>query len=312
MTLSSTPTPDSGNASTVSRKRGARACDACRAQRSRCSGNSPTCHRCQRLNIPCHYTLSVRQYRAEGRQSSKSVTPIQDYCRHDGQYEANNAVQSTPTTASETVTSPATSAAERLDGYGCTLWCTIPRTNGRRYLGVERTTIRQHIDAYFEYVYPVPILSFLHRADFLGQYTTGTVYPALLLAVCAISSRFLPPAKERSIQVKSWVEQAETILFQSLGKWNIESVQALMMLAMCHGHSYHNGKTFQYLALAVRTAFALKLHKEDDGLSFVERECRRRLLWCMFTLDRFQAGGIIVRIHPSFIHALPGKPSDYH
>jgi hypothetical protein len=132
----------------------------------------------------------------------------------------------------------------------------------------------------------------------LGQYTAGIVSPALLLAVCGVSSRFLPSARERAGMIKSWIEQAETIIFQNMGKMNVADVQALMLLELHCMYNHQNGKSFTYISLAVRMAYLLKLHKENSQLPFVEQESRRRLLWCMFALDRLHAGGVPVSPRP--------------
>ncbi|KAH7402353.1 fungal-specific transcription factor domain-containing protein [Phaeosphaeria sp. MPI-PUGE-AT-0046c] len=172
--------------------------------------------------------------------------------------------------------SPATSASGRLD----------------QYLGCEKALIRRHIDAYFDYIYPVPLYSFLHRADFLNRYANGGTTPALLLAVCGASARFLPAATQLARQSKSWIEKAERMLFQSLGRTTLESVQALVLIGLHYNCNNNPNKSFVYVALAARMAYAIKLHKEDSRLSFIDQECRRRLMWCLFVNDRFQAGGV--------------------
>lgn len=161
--------------------------------------------------------------------------------------------------------------------------------------------MRQHIDAYFEYIYPVPLYSFLHRADFLNRYTKGETTPALLLAVCAVSSRFLHDAAQAARQGKSWIEKAERMLFQNLGRTTLENLQAQVLVGLYHNYNFNFNKSFIYVALAVRMAYALKLHKEDRQFSFVDQECRRRLMWCLFINDRFQAGGVPVSYVLAFL-----------
>lgn len=110
---SAAPTPGSGNIP-ATRKRGARACDSCRTQRSRCSGGTP-CLRCQQMNATCHYSLSVRQYRADESQRPMSATSLDSSTAQDRHNEAMSAVHSTPGTDNDIVVSPATSASGRLD-----------------------------------------------------------------------------------------------------------------------------------------------------------------------------------------------------
>ncbi|KAF1971166.1 hypothetical protein BU23DRAFT_648089 [Bimuria novae-zelandiae CBS 107.79] len=198
MSLATTLAPDSGAVPipTAHRKRGARVCDACRAQRSRCSGETPSCARCQGLGIPCCYTLSIRQYRAEQRHRKRPGLTEND--------AVARSVHSIEVSSS---------------------------------LGCSQQIIRQHTDAYFEFIHPVPVYGFLHRADFLAQYSSGTVSTALLLAVCSVTSRFLSTAYQSAGQVRSWVELAETMVFQSLGKTSLASIQTLIILAMYRGHN---------------------------------------------------------------------------
>lgn len=92
------------------------------------------------------------------------------------------------------------------------------------------------------------------------------------------------------------------MLFQNLGRTTIESVQALVLVGLYHSYNNNSSKSFLYVALAVRMAYALKLHKEDSRLPFLDQECRRRLMWCLFITDRFQAGGVPVS------HLVPFSP----
>lgn len=207
-----------------------------------------------------------------------------------------------PTPATITDPSPRSDILlqEQPDEYMHPGTCLCLRLTRERILRCSRIIVRQHIDAFFEYIYPVPVFSFLHRADFLSQYSSKTLDPILLLAVCGASARFLPPANRATNEPKQWIERAELMAFKSLGKDAIPNIQALMILALHRSYKHQPGKAFYYISLAARMAFSLKLHKEDHSLSFVEQECRRRLLWCIFCVDRFHAGGIPVKFHPTF------------
>jgi hypothetical protein len=182
MGLTTTPASGSGTTPVTSRKRGARACDACRAQRSRCSGETPSCARCQSNGIPCYYTLSFRQHRTEERRRRR-LDSNESLSAPERQGEIGISAHSTPTTiGSEAVLSPTTSSLEQHDQYENQLRFVNLSLIYTRFLGCSKATVRQHIDAYFEYVYPVPVFSFLHRAELLSQYTTGMISSALQFA----------------------------------------------------------------------------------------------------------------------------------
>lgn len=163
-----------------------------------------------------------------------------------------------------------------------------------RVLGCDRTVARKHIDAFFEFIYPIPTYSFLHRADFLRQYSLGSLPPLLLLAVCGTASRFLSSSKEATSRAKAWIEAAEADVLRNLGETKTYHVEALMILGYNRRCNHQSGKTFFFVSLAARMAYHLKLHQENHRLSFLEQECRRRLIWCIFTVDRFCAGGVQV------------------
>ena len=164
-----------------------------------------------------------------------------------------------------------------------------------RLLGCDSSTVRRHIDAFFEYIYPVPTFNFLHRADFIRQYSSGEASPALLLAVCGAASRFLPDRTERTALTISWIDRSESIIFRSLGRFEVVHVQTMMILLNYRAGNHQMGKSTHLLALASRAAYMLKLNKEDPGLPFVIQESRRRLMWSIYTSDRFSAGGVPVR-----------------
>ncbi|KAF3925687.1 hypothetical protein AA313_de0200471 [Arthrobotrys entomopaga] len=46
----------------------AKACDLCRQRKIKCSGETPTCSRCQQLEKECIYTQNVAEYRSQLRQ----------------------------------------------------------------------------------------------------------------------------------------------------------------------------------------------------------------------------------------------------
>ena len=158
----------------------------------------------------------------------------------------------------------------------------------------DKAVIRQHIDAFFDCIHPIPIYSFLHRANILRQYSSGTLPTVILLAICGAASRFLSMSKEATEQARSWIDAAESKVLKRLGEPKPYHLEALMILGFYSRCNHQSGKTFYFVSLAARMALQLKLHKENHQLPFLEQERRRRLVWCIFAVDRFCAGGIQV------------------
>jgi hypothetical protein len=163
-----------------------------------------------------------------------------------------------------------------------------------RLLGCPRSVVRDHIDAYFVHIYAAPLFNFLHKVEFLNNYASGTVDTALLLAVCGAASRFLLPTKEDASQAKSWMKRAESMVLQNTSKLKVSNLEALMIVILHYTHHHQFSQAFLHLSLAARMAFTLKINHEDRALSFIEQESRRRLLWCIYSLDRLIAGGVPV------------------
>ncbi|KAJ5716438.1 hypothetical protein N7493_008349 [Penicillium malachiteum] len=155
-----------------------------------------------------------------------------------------------------------------------------------RRLQLQRV-LKRHLEAFLKYVAPAQANSFLHRATLMQQALHGRAPRALLLSICAISSRFLSSEStetEGSAEAHVWSCEA-TALLALEGKICWENVVAALVLAR---HAIASGvydKAWTLSAMASRQALALGLHRESPGLSWTIREQRRRLMWACFGLD---------------------------
>jgi hypothetical protein len=80
------------------------------------------------------------------------------------------------------------------------------------------------------------------------------------------------------------------IASQTLTPWpqqpTIVHVRLLLLLSICATENGMTSEGSMWLASAIRVAQGLALHSEDDALSFVESELRRRLWWALYVRDR--------------------------
>ncbi|CAK7227525.1 hypothetical protein SBRCBS47491_006599 [Sporothrix bragantina] len=259
------------------------ACDNCRVGRCPCSMERPRCARCRQLHVACQYATSS--------------TPAKDV--EDQVNKEDNATL--PTNATEA--SPPTN-----------------RPPGGALSNVPKLVLIQHIDAFFRYVYPCQANGFLHRGTLLRQFHAGTINRKVLLAVCAVSSRFVavnsgdPPSatmttgdvtaakKARKAAIKAavaqadaWAKEAKTLLI--LEDMTLETVVTALLLAR---HDIHNGlfgSAWMLSSMATRAALALGLNREQHipqqkAISFTELETRRRLFWACYCLDRMMSTGL--------------------
>ncbi|KAJ4982743.1 mucin-desulfating sulfatase (n-acetylglucosamine-6-sulfatase) [Stagonosporopsis vannaccii] len=125
-----------------------------------------------------------------------------------------------------------------------------------------------------------------------GLIQKSSLPSVLLLAVCGAASRFLAVSHAAITRAKSWIDAAESKMLKALGETKPYHIEALMILGFNRRCNHQSGKTFFFVSLAARMAYHLKLHRENYDLPFIEQERRRRLVWCIFTVDRFCAGGI--------------------
>ncbi|KAJ8112763.1 hypothetical protein OPT61_g4946 [Boeremia exigua] len=272
--LSESPSPVSplAEGSPVSlRVRGGRACDGCRRHRARCVRSSEqACVRCQQQSRACVFSLSVRQYRVqEQRQRRADIPPPDEFPTPPSGVE-------TGTTTTEALTTSTMESASTIDSV----------------LNCDKAEVRKHINAFFEFINPVPGYNFLHRANILRLYSLGSLPSVLLLAICGAASRYLSTSDLATNQARSWIEAAESKVLKSLGEAKPYHAEALVILGFNRRCNHQSGKMFFFVSLAARMVYHLKLHQENHSLTFVEQESRRRLVWCIFTVDRFCAGGI--------------------
>lgn len=276
---------------TATRLRGVRACDECRARRVRCiHSNTETCLRCQQKASSCVFSLSVRQYRVQQNiQRQMKTRPADEPSISTGR------VESAITTVAEDPKSATTDSTSPIDQWGNYLYTSQTLLTSCSVLKCDKVTVRQHIDAFFEFIHPIPGYSFLHRADILRLYSLGSLPSVILLAICGAAARFVPLSHITITRAKSWINAAESKVLKGLGETRPYHGEALMILGFNRRCNHQSGKAFFFVSLAARMVYHLKLHRENYDLPFMEQERRRRLVWCIFTVDRFCAGGIQVR-----------------
>ena len=102
-------------------------------------------------------------------------------------------------------------------------------------MNVDRKTVKQHIDIFFDSVYPSPEFSFIHRVVFLQLWQTGEIDPVLLKSVCGVSGRFLPKGdrigRDRGAR---WIKEAQMELLSSFVKPSIIRLQPALSIFFVH------------------------------------------------------------------------------
>ncbi|KAF1350973.1 fungal-specific transcription factor domain-containing protein [Delphinella strobiligena] len=161
-------------------------------------------------------------------------------------------------------------------------------------------------EIYFDFVYGQGY-HLLHKPSFIRKLEAGQVPPVLVLAVCAISARFSSHPEVRTepafLRGEDWASAAREIALKRYDAPNITILIVYLILGLHEFGTCQGGRSWMLGGMAQRMAYALQLHKDLDhdttgcgkstttGLTFTDREIRRRTMWACFMMDRFNSSG---------------------
>ncbi|RGP62711.1 transcriptional regulatory protein [Fusarium sporotrichioides] len=159
-------------------------------------------------------------------------------------------------------------------------------------LGISKQAVKQHIDAYFDLIHPIPCYGFLHRATLLQSWSKNELNPCVLSAICSITSRFVNPgSSEHRDMAKRWIQEAESHLLQQLVQPQVSDVEAWLLVTFDHYLSQRVNKMLVSMALTSRLAYILRLNHEDPRQKFLVQERRRRLMWSIYIMESLYSSG---------------------
>ncbi|KAI1100845.1 fungal-specific transcription factor domain-containing protein [Jackrogersella minutella] len=240
------------------RRRRMQACIPCHSKKTRCLGELPSCSSCVRRNRVCIYPRTKR-HGSTARGHDQTETP-----------EAND--QTTQRRAGDAYPGQDIELVDPAEGTA---------------LGDE--TALGLMEDYFRHLYPLPSFAFLHKPTVLQRCRDQTMNETLKLAICAVAALQL---QRTSLCHDLWVQQAEQLILQQIGRASIFHLQALLLVIRYRIESGEFPTAFMLAALAARTALALRLNYERPELSEVAQEARRRLFWALYLLDDFFCVGL--------------------
>lgn len=251
----------------IKRRRTRCACVPCRVIKAKCSGEDP-CARCRSRGLEC-----VQQQRqpssARSGQSSRSH-------KEDGHTITGSSDDTllTPVNSIPTAGEPAPWTPPLL-----------------RHLD---ETEKGLIQAYFGTTDASKCL-FLHGPTTLSEWERGQLDPLLVKSLCAAGlcerNAAFPDSSARE-QADTWFKEAKMGILGSLNSLSLPRLQALVLIIYHHFEIGDTIEAWNLLAIAARIAFTLKLNHERPGMDPVAQECRRRLAWQIYIMDRNFSGGL--------------------
>ncbi|GMK59396.1 hypothetical protein CspeluHIS016_0800020 [Cutaneotrichosporon spelunceum] len=247
-------------------KRTRTGCLTCRARKVKCDEQPGTCANCERVCLACKWP-EVRNVLEE-----RSAAPAL----------ASRTVDESPSEADHDP------------------W----RGHTNLIHGIPRPIVDRHVEAFFAHVYPVQGNAVVHRGTFMRDVAEGTSSHKVVLAICAVASRFVdaigtPGGGSQytmltgSPEANRWAAEAKADIINS--DMSIENITAALILAKHDIYSGRFSQAFVLAALATRMSLALSLHREmpaEADVPRAERETRRRLMYACYSLDRIMSTGV--------------------
>ncbi|KAH6606763.1 Zn2Cys6 transcriptional regulator [Trichoderma cornu-damae] len=273
-----TPSHSHTEAGTL-RKRAQRACSQCHIHKTKCSGDLPKCKRCEAANLVCEYTPTRRRF-----------TNV-----HFNSPSAEDQVPSTlqPLKAEENTTiSPASS-----NGTGIASYILESANLQAEDMLLRRDVILTHLDAYFDFLYMVPCLGFLHPEatyrDVQSCFQENRFSPAQAAAVCSVTSFFVNQGPAGREFGRKCSQQVEMHIYRNMYKFSESALFLFALNILFNILDGSHAKVWQCFGVASRLMIGLQLNWDVSShhSTFIQQECLRRVAWQLFSLDRLLAGG---------------------
>ncbi|KAH7148209.1 hypothetical protein EDB81DRAFT_791762 [Dactylonectria macrodidyma] len=248
-----------------------KACGVCKAQKIRCSGDRPSCKRCQRLRHACNYNGSstTARSRKPSQRAHKRPSLIPTTAR-DGEIDGNGGTMQ----AGRDVVSTPTALRD------------YPTTESQ--LGIRTTLALTLAEAYFDNIYNAGF--FLPRRLFLESLAAGTAHHHVVLSVCAWGANFYrdedgqATLKEDGSMIE-WAKRAGRLVFQEIEELSEENLVTFSNLAL-FWHSQGSWRISQlHKGNAYQTLYIMGLgpivSRNENSL---ESEIRRRRFWACYLM----------------------------
>ncbi|KAH8890686.1 hypothetical protein GQ53DRAFT_170587 [Thozetella sp. PMI_491] len=203
----------------VPKRRVRQACAACHGQKVRCTGEVPRCRRCTVKGIVCLYGSRSGRVRHTGSADSRA----------DAEFAASETPQEESVEATRVVAREASPSSRSPDP--------------------SKAILQQHVDAFFEYVYPAASFNFIHRGSFLRTWHNGNISRSLICTIAAVASRFIGRSGHASPPgFRRWIEEVQREIVCDLEVVSLPKLQILLLLIYDHIAS-GNVTTVWYLTL---------------------------------------------------------------
>ncbi|KAJ5894998.1 hypothetical protein N7495_006689 [Penicillium taxi] len=290
---------------------------SCRTSKTKCSGERPSCKRCQDKAESCFYSESsqpswIRRVEPISKAASLQIpysvpenSPSDQLEPSSVQTSEQNATPQSAYISYEQ--SPSIEVTGRANSP--LNWLTAPQLPGPWKVGLL-------VEDYFNNIHPLRCFAFIHRPSFLQTFdkdlSQNYQEHALLHIICALGAQFHALSYSESVAPllprfilhagSQWSKTAQRLILESLDTVTVENLMASVLL---HDYAIRMGNfanAFMLSGLITRMTQALQINLEyntdilcqntEVGPSVTERESRRRLMWCCYVTDALVGSGV--------------------
>ncbi|RMY60455.1 hypothetical protein D0865_01516 [Hortaea werneckii] len=274
----------------------------------KCSGDRPTCERCQRKSTECQYDVSSEpvwklQIEREQQYGDRSV---------QGQHGQSSHSHSGPSLRNLRPGCCAENGSSRQAESNVDCASDEVRSLTPSLIGGHEA--RSLIEAYFAHVHPLRCFGFLHKPSFMHNldHRDPSTFDedALLLIMCALGDMFCThfdgdgdclPGRTSSRRAQ-WADRAQHLLYAKIGRISAENLMAAVLLQDYAIRMADWGTAFMLSGLIARMTQALQINLEhstdilcqDTSLrpDASTKESRRRLMWSCYIADSLIGSGV--------------------
>ncbi|KAF5638123.1 transcriptional regulatory [Fusarium sp. NRRL 52700] len=306
------------------RKRAPRACDRCKARKSKCIESSPgICQRCEAGQLSCRFDrLSPRQSQSPMPAGDATITAAAASSQTGATPQENISIESHQTESilwprfltrlREAFSLDPISGPEEQDMVN--LQANITRPNNLSLS--EQARLKKIVDSFppqsiAEFLVHVcirrgtDVFFYFDQAQIIHEieqfYTNQTCplrfdpsFICLALTIFALGSHWTPLERPGHARIdehdpgRLFFEQAKVLVPDIIELPGIRSIQVCFILGVYLMPQNAIGSSYVYTGMALRKALALDLHQDSDdqAMDAREREVRRRLWWSIYSLER--------------------------
>ncbi|KAI1867032.1 hypothetical protein JX265_007608 [Neoarthrinium moseri] len=307
MSAAATPSPSSSTtASTKRRRNNPNECCV------KCSGkySDDPCDNCSRLKLDCSFTQNAngsQPHDKVARTTPNGIVTEAGTIRKRAQRAAtcpgvNDAsptifrrvAQVVTTTSNGRIAQESRSSSELETPTPSLERVFLPGSLVQDHL-LRREVVLKHANIYFDHLFHMPCMGFLHPGTIYRLIDEDKLSPALAAGICSITADFVSPGpagREFAVRCNERLEH------DALRNFAFMDQEQLVFHVLATVYNWMSGplsKVWMWTATAGRLIKCLQLNYEPDHRSVQvapsEREIQRRGVWQIYIIDHFLSGG---------------------